>query len=537
MNTDSRRNILIVGLLLGMFFSSLDQTIVGTAMPRIIGELGGLNILTWVTTAYMLTSTTVVPIAGKLADLYGRRVLYVLGILTFMGGSALCGTSQNMTELILYRGLQGLGGGIMMPMAMTIVGDVFPPEKRGKWQGVMGALFGLSSIIGPSIGGWFVDYVTWRWVFYINLPVGLIAAVTIWIGLKGEKRLQDKVIIDYWGVLTLVVGVVSLLLGLSLGGKDYPWGSWQILGLLGTSLVFLVAFVLVERKAPEPILSLGLFKNRVFAITNIIGFLMGLGMFGAIMFLPLFLQGVIGVSATRSGNTMIPMMFAMMVTSILGGQLITKVSFRTMFVAGMAIMTAGFYLLSGMTVHTTQLGAIANIVILGIGMGLVMPTLTIAVQQAFPPEQRGVATSATQFFRSIGGTLGMTVLGVVMNHRSVKLLEQDFFPAVERVPGLSAGPFGSMLAKAQSDPQGLFNTLLSPDTLKHIPVQLQQILLPPLKTALADSLHSVFLVAMGIMVLGILVSLLMGQERVTNEAPKAVRRGIMKSESAVQADQ
>lgn len=520
MGVFARRNILLVGLVLGMFFSSLDQTIVGTAMPRIIGELGGLDILTWVTTAYMLTSTAVVPIAGKLADLYGRRLLYVAGILVFMSGSALCGTSRNMTELILFRGLQGMGGGIMMPLAMTIVGDIFPPEKRGKWQGVMGALFGLSSIIGPTIGGWFVDHATWRWVFYINLPVGLLAALSIFTGLKGEKRLKDKVVIDYWGAITLVAGVVSLLLGLSLGGKDYGWASWQIIGMLGSALVFLLAFLFIEKRAEEPVLSLNLFKNRVFALTNMVGFLMGLGMFGAIMFLPLFLQGVVGVSATVSGDTMIPMMFAMMITSMVGGQLITRVNFRTLFVAGTGIMTAGFYLLSAMTVNTTQLQAIANIVILGIGMGLVMPTLTVAVQQAFPPEQRGVATSATAFFRSIGGTLGMTVLGVVMNHQSVKLLQNDFFPVAQKIPALQSGPFGEMLAKAQSDPQGLFNALLSPRALDKIPVQLQQVLLQPLKTALSDSLHAVFLVAMGIMMLGIVVSLFMGGERVSGAGAK-----------------
>jgi len=307
-------------------------------MPRIIGELGGLDILAWVTTAYMLSSTTVVPIAGKLADLFGRRILYVADIFIFMLGSALCGTSQNMTELIIYRALQGLGGGIMMPLAMTIVGDISPPEKWGKWQGIMGALFGLSSVIGPTIGGFFVDQASWRWVFYINLPVGLIAAATIFIGLQGDKSLKDKVVIDYWGAVTLVIGVVSLLLGLSLGGKDYAWGSWQITGLLTLAFVFIVVFLFIEKRVPEPILSLDLFKNRVFAVVNAVGFLMGLGMFGAIMFLPLFLQGVVGVSATASGNTMIPMMMAMMATSILGGQLITRVSFRTLFVTGMSLM-------------------------------------------------------------------------------------------------------------------------------------------------------------------------------------------------------
>ena len=523
MNENPRRRILLVGLILGMFFSALDQTIVGTAMPRIIGELGGLDILTWVTTTYMLTSTTVVPIAGKLADLFGRRLLYVGGLLIFMTGSALCGTSQSMSQLIIFRGIQGIGGGIMMPMAMTIVGDIFPPDKRGKWQGVMGALFGLSSIVGPTIGGWIVDHTSWRWVFYINLPVGILAALTIFFGLHGEKRRQDKVSIDLAGAATLVIGVVSLLLGLSLGGKDYPWDSWQIIGLFISAVVLLTVFLFVERKAKEPIISLNLFQNKVFTTVNIIGFLMGLGMFGAIMFLPLFLQGVIGVSATNSGNTMIPMMFAMVITSIIGGQLITKIGLRTQLTAGMSLMAAGFYLLSTMTLHTTQFSAMSYIVVLGLGLGLVMPTLTIAVQQAFPAEQRGVVTSATQFFRSIGGTLGITILGVVMNNRSIDLLNKEFLPVIQQIPGLTNGPYAPIMTKAESDPQGLFNALLSPTALAKIPVQLQQTILPPLKTALADSLHVVFLVAMSIVILGVITSLLIGNVKISATTPKKAR--------------
>jgi len=321
-----------------------------------------------------------------------------------------------------------------MPMSMTIVGDIFPPDKRGKWQGAIGAIFGLSSIVGPTIGGWIVDNSSWHWVFFVNLPVGILAAITIFSGLKGERRLKDKVVIDYPGAVTLILGAVCLLLGLNLGGTEYPWTSWQILGLFIASAVFLLAFMLVERKAEEPILSLDLFRSRVFTIANVIGFLMGLGMFGSIMFLPLFLQGVVGVSATSSGNTMIPMMMAMVLASIIGGQLITKVTFRDMFMAGMIFMTVGFYLLSTMTVTTTQLVAISYIITLGLGMGLIMPTVTIAVQDAFPPQLRGVATSSTQFFRSIGGTLGMVVLGAVMNHQSSALLEKNFFPKVQSIP-------------------------------------------------------------------------------------------------------
>ncbi|WP_371379830.1 MDR family MFS transporter [Sporomusa aerivorans] len=524
-----QRKILLLGLFLGLFFSSLDQTIVGTAMPRIIGELGGLSIMTWVTTAYMLTSTTVVPIAGKLADLYGRRIVYVAGIILFMLGSALCGTSNNMTQLIVFRALQGIGGGIMMPLAMTIVGDVFPPEQRGRWQGAMGALFGLSSVVGPAIGGWIVDYSSWQWVFYINLPIGALAAITIHIGLMGEKRFVDKAIIDYAGAVALIIATVSMLLGFNLGGTDFPWLSWQILGLLTTAVIAWISFTFIEQRAEDPILSLTLFENRTFTITNIVGFLMGLGMFGAMMFLPLFLQGVVGVSATSSGNTMIPMMFAMILTSVVAGRIVTKVSFRTMFTAGMGLMTLGLYLMSTMTAATTQTAAILYIVILGLGMGVIMPTVTIAVQSAFPPEQRGVATSATQFFRSIGGTLGMTGLGVVFNYHSRSVMAQEFFPVLQGNAALATGELGAMLDKAHTDPQSLFNMLLSPEALQVIPAGVQQALLPPLKIALADSLQLVFWVAAVIVAAGIVISLFMGDARVNGKTdrPAAEEAGVL----------
>lgn len=513
--------MLLLGLFLGLFFSALDQTIVGTAMPRIIGEMGGLSLMTWVTTSYMLSSTTVVPIAGKLADLYGRRIIYVAGIIVFILGSALCGTSNNMTQLIIFRGLQGIGGGIMMPLAMTIVGDVFPPEQRGKWQGAMGALFGLASIVGPTIGGWLVDYSSWRWVFYINLPIGILAAITIYIGLRGEKRLVDKVAIDYAGALALSIATVTMLLGFNLGGSEYPWLSWQIGGMLGTAIVAWVAFVFIEGRAKDPILSLKLFKNRIFTITNLVGFLMGLGMFGAMMFLPLFLQGVIGISATDSGNTMIPMMFAMVLTSIVAGRLVTKVSFRTMFATGLGIMVVGFYLMSTMSATTARGAAVTYIVVLGLGMGIIMPTVTLAVQSAFPPEQRGVATSATQFFRSIGGTLGMTILGVVFNKHSRTIMEKEFFPLVQSTPGLTTEPLSAIIGRAHTDPQILFNMLLSPEALKAIPATVQQALLPPLKTALADSLQLVFLVSMFVMGAGIIISLFIGDSRVQGKVERA----------------
>ncbi|HWQ61656.1 MAG TPA: MDR family MFS transporter, partial [Negativicutes bacterium] len=514
MRSESQRTILVAGLFLGLFFASLDQTVVGTAMPRIIGELGGLSIMTWVTTAYMLTSTTIVPIAGKLADLYGRRIVYVAGLLTFMAGSALCGTSVDMAQLILYRGLQGIGGGIMMPMSMVIVGDVFPPEKRGRWQGLIGAVFGLSSIVGPSVGGWIVDNTSWHWVFYVNLPVGVLAAAAISLGLSGEKRFREKVVIDYAGAASFVAATVCLLLGLNLGGTDYPWTSGPIVGLLAGASVFAAAFLAAEKKAVDPILSLDLFSNRIFAVTNTVALLLGIGLFGSVMFLPLFLQGVLGVSATQSGNAMIPMMLSMVLTSIVGGRYVGRVGFRTFFVAGMSLMSLGLFLLSTLTADAGEFTAVAYIIALGLGMGLIMPTVTLAVQSAFPPERRGTATAATQFFRSVGGTFGMTALGVVFNSHSRRIMEEGLLPQLRDLPAVQAGTLTPLFAKAGADPHALFNILLSPDTVAAMPADLRAAILPPLKIALADSLHMVFLVAMGITAAGIIVSLLLGDARI-----------------------
>lgn len=521
MHSKTQHNILLAGLFLGLFFAALDQTVVGTAMPRIIGDLGGLSIMTWVTTSYMLTSTVVVPIAGKLSDLYGRRIVYVTGIAIFLIGSTLCGTSYSMTQLIIYRGLQGIGGGIMMPLAMTIIGDIFPPETRGKWQGLIGAVFGISSIVGPAIGGWIVDYTSWHWVFFINIPIGILAASTIYIGLRGEKRLKDKVVIDYSGAANLILATLCLLLGLNLGGTDYPWLSWQIIMLFGVSFLSWATFILVEKNAKEPVISLELFENKIFVISNIIGFLMGLGMFGALIFTPLFWQGVIGASATQSGNMMLPMMFSNVVASILGGRLANKASLRVIFVAGMACMALGFYLLSTMTLGTPLKVAVLYLIVLGFGMGLIMPTVTLAVQNAFPPEQRGVATSVTQFSRSIGSTLGMTILGVLFNNYSIKVMTKDFFPKVATLPELQNGAIGVMLEKAHSDPHSLFNLLLSPEALGMIPVNLQQILLSPLRNALAESLQIVFLAAMFIALAGVGFSLIIGNISIVEKFPNS----------------
>lgn len=513
-NENHNRTLLLIGLIIAMFFSALDGTIVGTAMPRIVGDLGGLSMMTWLTTAYLLTSTTVVPIAGKLADLLGRRMIYVTGLIVFMAGSALCGMADNMTELIIFRGVQGIGGGIMMPMAMIVIGDLFTGKERAKFQGVFGGIYGLASVIGPQIGGWIVDSLNWKWVFYINLPVGIIATIILGLGLKGRKN-KGPVNFDLAGMFTMIVGIVTLLLALSFGGKDYAWDSWQILTLLAVAIVGLVSFVIVETKAKEPILPMSLFKNRTFTLLNLIGFFMAIGMFGAIMFVPFFMQGIVGVSATASGTIMTPMMITMIITSIIGGQLVYKIGIKPQIIAGMLIMAGGFGLLTTMDMDTSKLAATSYMGIIGMGMGLVMPILTLALQESFPKEELGVVTSSSQFFRSIGGTFGITILGAIMNNRAGNLLSDKFVPFLNTLPQ-QAGPMVSKFKDMiDTNPEGLFQMLFSPEALKKIPAVLLDKMLPILKTSLMGSLHSVFFTGLIFIIIGACFTLFLKQINLT----------------------
>ncbi|MEC1291657.1 multidrug efflux MFS transporter MdtP [Bacillus mojavensis] len=512
----SKRTLLITGLIIAMFFSALDGTIVGTAMPKIVGDLGGLSMMTWLTTAYLLTSTTVVPIAGKLADLLGRRIVYVSGLLIFMAASALCGMANNMTELIIFRGLQGIGGGIMMPMAMIVIGDLFTGKQRAKFQGVFGAIYGLASVIGPQIGGWIVDSLNWKWVFYINLPVGIIAVIFIARGLQGRKQ-TGPINFDIAGIFTMIVGVVSLLLALSFGGKDYAWGSWQILGLFALALIGIVSFIIVESKAKEPILPMYLFKNRTFTFLNLIGFFMSIGMFGAITFVPFFMQGIVGVSASESGTIMTPMMISMIITSIIGGQLVYKIGIKPQIITGMLIMAGGFLLLSTLDLDTSKLIATSYMAIIGLGMGLVMPILTLALQESFSKEELGVVTSSSQFFRSIGGTFGITMLGAIMNARSGSLLTDKLVPYLDSLPA-QANAFASQLkGMIDTNPQGLLQSLFSPDAIKQIPAAFSSHVVPILKTSLMDSLHSVFYAGLIFIAVGAVFTLFLRPIKLSNK--------------------
>ncbi|WP_027407963.1 MDR family MFS transporter [Anoxybacteroides tepidamans] len=513
------RNLLITGLIIAMLFGALDGTIVGTAMPRIVGELGGLNLMTWLTTAYMLTSTTVVPIAGKLADLLGRRVVYVSGLVIFMAGSALCGMANDMTQLIIYRGMQGIGGGIMMPMAMIIIGDLFTGKERAKWQGVFGGLYGLASILGPQVGGWIVDHLSWEWVFYINLPVGILATIFIAMGLN-KHQAKGPVKFDMAGMFTMVVGVVSLLLALTFGGDKYEWTSWQIISLFAVAIIFLTLFVFVEIKAEEPILPMRFFKNRTFTILNGLGFLMSIGMFGAIMFVPLFMQGVVGVSATQSGTIMTPMMITMIIGSIIGGRVVYKIGVKSQLIIGMLIMASGFGLLGTMDIHTTKWTATLYMIVLGLGVGLVMPILTLALQETFPKSEMGVVTSSSQFFRSIGGTFGMTILGAIMNHRSTELLEDRLMPMLKSLPPQAKGMVDQFSHMIHDNPQSLYSALLSPKAMASMPPQIKDALVPILKQSLVDSLHSVFTFGLVFVLCGAALTLVMHKIKLSDQHRK-----------------
>jgi EmrB/QacA subfamily drug resistance transporter len=508
------------GVMLGLLLAALDQTVVGPAMFRIIRDLQGLEHYAWVTTAYLLTSTVTVPIAGKIGDLFGRKWFFVAGMVIFIAASMLSGLSSGtdpfnllgltvpgltvgMAELIFFRAVQGIGGGLMMANAFTIIGDLVPPAERGRWQGLFGAVFGVASVIGPTIGGYITDNIGWQWVFYVNVPVGLIAIPMVSLTFpniiqahSGEARGTRA--IDWLGVLTLIGTVTPILLALSLGGgKDFPWGSGAILTMFGIGVVFLGLFLWRESRATEPIMPLDLFKNRIFVLSVITVSLVGLGMFGAIINLPLFIQGVQGQSATNSGNAILPLMFGSIVLSIISGQIVSRTGkYRILAIVGQIIIAVGMFLLSTMAIDIPTWQTAIYMVIMGIGLGIAQPLYTLIVQNAFPPQRLGVVTSATTFFRSIGGTVGVAIFGTIVNNRFASEYQAQLPSQLKESP-----QFSSFLANIS--PQAL----ISPDTITAIRAQLQSLKLPapqidqtiasitaPIKPALGAATTEAFLI-------------------------------------------
>lgn len=410
-----RRQVLIIfsGLLLAMLLAALDSTIVATALPTIVGELGGLDRLGWVVTAYLLAQTVVTPLYGKLGDLYGRKIVLQSAVVLFLLGSVLCGMSTSMMQLILFRAIQGLGGGGLMVTSQAVVGDIVPPRERGRYQGIFGAVFGLSSIAGPLLGGYFTTHLSWRWIFYINLPLGLVALVVIALVLP-RRTVRVQRAIDYLGAGLLALALSALVLFTDLGGITLPWTSPPMLALITSSFLLIVAFVYVETRAPEPVLPLRLFRDRTFALTSGIGLIIGFAMFGSVTYIPLFLQVVNGATPTGSGLQMLPMMGGMLLTSITSGQAISRRGRYRMFpIVGTFVTATGLFLLSRMHAETTIFTASLYMAVLGCGMGLVMQVLVIAVQNTVPYADLGVATSGATLFRLIGGSLGTAVFGAI----------------------------------------------------------------------------------------------------------------------------
>jgi EmrB/QacA subfamily drug resistance transporter len=472
-------------LMLGMLLAALDQTIVSTALPTIVGDLGGVNHLSWVVTSYLLASTISTPLYGKLGDMYGRKWWFQFSIVVFLIGSALSGASQSMTELVLFRALQGLGAGGLMVGAQAIIGDLVPPRERGRYMGLMGSVFAFASVVGPLLGGFFVDTLSWRWVFYVNLPVGVVALMVTASRLKLPYRERSLHRVDYLGAALLAGGATALILLTTWGGNEYAWNSGTIIGLGVGGVLMLIAFVFQERRAAEPVIPLRLFKSGPFSVVSGVAFLVGLAMFGALTFLPLFLQIVDGASPTSSGLLLLPLMAGLLSASILSGRLITRIGRYKIFpVAGAAIMTVGMLLLAQLHVDTSRLTSSLYMVVIGVGLGTMMPVLVLVAQNSAPPRDIGAATSTATFFRSIGGSVGVAVFGAIF---AAQLTDQ----------------IAKLLPRGRLAGFDSHSLVGSPGAIKSLPAAVHQ----PLLQAFANSLHTVFLWGVVLSALGFVLTL------------------------------
>ena len=522
---DRQRWAIMLAVMLGLFLSAMDSTIVGTAMPRVIAELSGLKLYSWVFTSYMLASTTTVPIVGKMGDIYGRKRFFLAGIVIFLAGSILSGASQSMMELILFRGVQGLGGGFIFANAFAIVGDLFAPAERGRYTGIMSGVFGLASVIGPLVGGAITDNLSWRWVFYVNIPLGLVALATISVVLPASQPRGVGRKLDYLGAIALAGTVAPLLLGFSWAGNEYGWGDPPVVGCFVVSAALLAALLVIESSAAEPIVPLRLFGNRVFSVAIAATFISGVGLYAGSIYIPLFMQGVLHFSATNAGLVTTPMMVSMVFGSLIGGQVVSRTGkYKWISVFGMAVSATGMYMLSMLSAGSSQARGMMDMAVLGFGLGFTIPTLTLAAQNAVPYSMLGVVSAFTQFARSVGGTIGVAIMGSVMTRQLDSHLAGGLSPEVQqRAP--------APLLEALKSPRVLLDSHAL--SLLHdqgfVPVfgadadRLFNGTIVSMKTALAASITDIFFISTMIMFVALAVTFFLGELplRVTNEMPVA----------------
>ncbi|MDR9853330.1 MDR family MFS transporter [Paenibacillus sp. VCA1] len=470
----NRLGFIVAGLLLGILISAIDNTIVATAMGTMIGDLGGLDQFVWVTSAYMVAEMAGMPIFGKLSDMYGRKRFFIFGIVIFLIGSMLCGTAHSITELSIYRAIQGIGGGALIPITFTIIFDIFPPEQRGKMSGMFGAVFGIANLFGPLMGAYITDYWHWRWIFYINVPLGLIAFFLV-VFFYRESHEHSRQKIDVWGAATLIGSVVSLMFALELGGSKYAWDSFAIIGLFAAFAVLFIVFLLIERKAAEPIISYDMFRKRLFAASSAAALFYGAAFITAAVYIPIFVQGVMGGSATNSGLILLPLTLSSVVASQVGGMLSAKMTFRRIMVFSAVVFLLGMYLLATITPDTSRTLLTLYMIITGFGIGFSFSVLSMSAIQGMEARQRGSANSTISFLRSLGMTIGITIFGIIQRNDFKSQLTEKLGDAGKAMP-------------ASADPQHL----LSPETRALIP----QPVMEKISAALSLSVDHAFLWAL-----------------------------------------
>ncbi|GIP54339.1 MULTISPECIES: DHA2 family efflux MFS transporter permease subunit [Paenibacillus] len=517
-----RKVSIMIAVMAAMFFAAINQTIVSTAMPRIIAILDGMDYYTWTINIYLLTSTIATVLVGKLSDMFGRKPFILLGILLFMIGAFLTGTSSDVFQFITYRGIQGIGAGIIQSTAFTAVGDLFAPRERGKWMGLMTAIFGFSSVLGPTLGGYLVDNMDWHWLFWIFLPLGIVAFIMI-LTLFPKMERKPGESIDYLGSLFMTTTIVPLLLAFSWAGTQYDWGSVQILGLLAATVISAIIFVFVELKAKNPILPMHLFKNGVVTVSNLIGFIMNFGLMGAMIYISFFVQGVMGISPTYAGYVTMPMSIFMVVTSAITGQLIAKQGkYKRFALIGVPIMILG---MAVMVFMNSVWMAVVAMIIFGIGLGLGMPVFSLATQNAVPHKELGVVTASTQLFRNLGGTIGIAVMGTVMSNSLTSNLKSAMTSS--SAPDMSKiDPEMAKQLTAFANPQTLMNKPLIEQTQASLPADIKPLftqMIAGIRDALGDTLSHVFLTGTLVLVVAFILVFFLKELplRTTNQAAPA----------------